>query len=136
MLNEDLLDPETIRVAKYQQHIEKLERQIANFKKYDEKRKNYYKECLIKLGELESYVQELEEKEGIKKLKELNKEYKRQLCILNKRIFLDKISALTDSEVEVLFTNLELREKLKAEQKVSENLREINSKLIIELNKR
>lgn len=133
MLNADLLSLEDIKAARLQRRIENLEKQISDFKEYDKARKKYYGRCLTKLGELESYVQELEDGTAIEELKRLNKEYKKQLNVLSKRVFLDRIATLTDTEVEVLFSNLELMEKLKAEKKISENLREINSKLIAEL---
>lgn len=57
MLNETLMDnPE----------VNKLKIIIANFKKYDKERKEYYANVLVELGQLKSYVEELEESEDIK----------------------------------------------------------------------
>lgn len=54
MLNEDLLDPKDLEIAK-------LKQTIAHFKEYDEKRKKYYSDALQRLGEYESYFQERED---------------------------------------------------------------------------
>lgn len=57
MLNEILMDnPE----------VNKLKIIIADFKKYDKERKEYYANVLVELGQLKSYVEELEESEDIK----------------------------------------------------------------------
>lgn len=53
MLNEDLISPHEVEIAK-------LKKIISDFKKYDKERKNYYKESMIKLEELQSYVRYLE----------------------------------------------------------------------------
>lgn len=53
MLNEDLIDPKDLKIAK-------LKLAIENFKKYDKERKAYYSKSLIELGQLKDYVEELE----------------------------------------------------------------------------
>lgn len=62
MLNEDLINPKDIEIAKLKLTIEK-------FKRYDAERKQYYSNALQRLGELESYVQELTADTAISKLK-------------------------------------------------------------------
>lgn len=42
-MNKELLSPKDIIIAKLKVRIRNLERQIKEFKKYDEKRKEYYK---------------------------------------------------------------------------------------------
>lgn len=42
-MNKELLSPKDIVIAKLKVRIRNLERQIKEFKKYDEKRKEYYK---------------------------------------------------------------------------------------------
>ena len=54
MLNEDLIDKKDITIAR-------LKRTIEAFKAYDKERKEYYAKSMIRLGELESYVMELDE---------------------------------------------------------------------------
>lgn len=43
-----------------QKEILKLKLAIQHFKKYDNERKEYYKQAMIELGQLRSYVEELE----------------------------------------------------------------------------
>ena len=60
MLNETLMDnPE----------VNRLKIIISKFKEYDKERKEYYANALIELGQLKSYVEELEESEDIKIVK-------------------------------------------------------------------
>lgn len=55
MINKDLyFDPKDYEIACLRQTIEK-------FKAYDRKRKEFYADKMVRLGELESYVEELEE---------------------------------------------------------------------------
>ena len=54
MLNEELLTPQEKEIAK-------LKVTIQSFKKYDEERKKFYKDAMLELGQLRSYVQELED---------------------------------------------------------------------------
>lgn len=53
MLNEDLLS----LVSPKDKEIAKLKRTIDEFKKYDKKRKEYYREALIELGELKEFIE-------------------------------------------------------------------------------
>ena len=55
LLNKDLVDPKDFKIGQ-------LKAEIEAFKKYDEKRKAYYKDVLIRLGELESLIDDPEEK--------------------------------------------------------------------------
>lgn len=50
-MNPDLLDPKEVMIGK-------LKSKIEAFKKYDAERKVYYKDALIRLGELESLIDE------------------------------------------------------------------------------
>jgi len=52
-MNPDLLDPKEVIIGK-------LKSKIEAFKKYDEERKAYYKDALIRLGELESLMDEID----------------------------------------------------------------------------
>ena len=50
-MNPDLLDPREVMIGR-------LKSKIEAFKKYDEERKAYYRDALIRLGELESLIDE------------------------------------------------------------------------------
>lgn len=132
MLNEDLLTPNEIKVYKLRKKISKLEKTIQDFKEYDAKRKEYYKDLEIKVGQLESYIEEIED---TSKILELNKKYREQLSILNKKVYLNKIAELSDGEITILFTNNTLREQLKDRDSEIKRLREANQQLILKLNK-
>lgn len=54
MLNEELFED------KKDAEIARLKMAIENFKKYDNERKEYYAKSIRRLGELESFVQEIE----------------------------------------------------------------------------
>lgn len=132
MLNEDLLTPNEIETYKLKKKISKLEKIIQDFKEYDAKRKEYYKDLEIKVGQLESYIEEIED---TSKILELNKKYREQLSILNKKVYLNKIAELSDGEITILFTNNTLREQLKDRDSEIKRLREANQQLILKLNK-
>ena len=53
----------TISVRSLKKKIETLENTIENFKRYDQNRKEYYKDAMIRLGQLESFMEEIEEKD-------------------------------------------------------------------------
>ena len=90
MLNEDLLTPQEKEIAN-------LKLAIQAFKKYDKERKEYYKEAMVELGQLRSYVQELEEdNDYAKKIRG----YKKQLASYQSMYEHQKtvIAALSDKE--------------------------------------
>jgi predicted RNase H-like nuclease (RuvC/YqgF family) len=68
MLNEELIPD--LEKAKLKITVQQLQKTIQAFKGYDEERKKYYSDRLIELGELKSYIEELEDKDStIPKLK-------------------------------------------------------------------
>ena len=82
----------------------KLQGKIEGFKSYDKKRTAYYKKSIQKLGELESYVEELEDtinslKDGtlVDKLVKENTEKKKIIASLNKKL---QAAELTPEEIE------------------------------------
>lgn len=131
MLNENLLTPEEIEIYKLRKKISKLEKTIQDFKEYDLKRKEYYKDLEIKVGQLESYIEEIEDSS---KILELNKKYKEQLTILNKKVYLNKIAELSDEEINDLYDNKTLKTQLENRNSEIKRLREANSQLIFKLN--
>ena len=132
MLNEDLLTLDEIEIYKLKKKVSKLEKIIQDFKEYDLKRKEYYKDLEMKVGQLESYIEEIED---ASKILELNKKYKEQLTILNKKVYLNKIAELSDEEIVNLYDNKTLKEQLEKRDSEIKRLRETNSQLILKLNK-
>ena len=128
MLNENLLTLDEIELYKLKKKVSKLEKIIQDFKEYDLKRKEYYKDLEIKVGQLESYIEEIED---TSKILELNKKYKEQLTILNKKVYLNKIAELSDEEIVNLYDNKTLKEQLKKRDSEIKRLREANSQLIL-----
>ena len=135
MLNEDLIDKKDLVIAKLKLKISRLEEAIKDFKAYDKERKEHYSSLEVKIGQLESYIQELETDPELKKLKVLNDDYKKQLGILSKRVFLDKIARMSDIEVNNTFNEVNLRELFKNKIKECTKLRKEKSDLLVELSK-
>lgn len=89
---------------KLQRKLLIYQRKIEKFKAYDEERTAYYKKSIQKLGELESYVEELEDKikgleEGtlVEKLVKKNAEQKKIITSLTKKL---QATELTPEEIE------------------------------------
>lgn len=97
ILNEELLnDTASTSIPKLKAKIAQLEKTIEAFKKYDKKRTEYYKDAIIRLGQLESFVEEISSED--KKVQLLQK-YKEQIIHYNKKCFLDKICRMSDIEI-------------------------------------
>lgn len=74
MLNENLFTYQELEILKLKARIEYLQKQIKAFKQYDEERKEYYKNAMQELGELQSFKFEFEDSHPmIKELKDLVK---------------------------------------------------------------
>lgn len=130
MLNRDLFhDPKDLKLAEQAIKIQKLENKIEAFRKYDEERKAYYKNALVRLGELEALFDEMSEQSFVKYREKLKKE----LSILQKRVFLDKVSRMPDEEVERIFNQIASVESLKKMQVKIKELKAQNSYLLEEL---
>lgn len=112
MLNENLLNPKDREIVKLKIENECLKKTIQSFKEYDEERKQYYSALAMRVGELESYIEELEHDSPNKQLMKKNKAYKEQLQILNARAYLDKFEIEDIKAVETA-SRLQLREKIK-----------------------
>lgn len=129
MLNEDLINPKGIEIAK-------LKLAIENFKKYDAERKKYYANSLQRLGELESYVEELETNSVIPKLKKKIEAQGKQLAYLNRVITANKYHLFNDDYTLQCTVNVnELKERNKALSREVTNLRKTIKDLICQLNK-
>ena len=93
MLNKDLMDnPEVVR----------LKLTIDSFKKYDIERKEYISNLEFRIGQLESYVEELESDRDIQSLMEKNKIKDEQIKKLNKKIRFIKIDEDTKTILEMV----------------------------------
>lgn len=74
MLNENLFTSQELEILKLKARIEYLQKQIKAFKQYDEERKEYYKNAMLELGELQSFKFEFEDSHPmIKELKNVVK---------------------------------------------------------------
>lgn len=128
MINKDLLNPKDVEIAK-------LKLVIENFKKYDAKRKKYYASSLQRLGELESYVEELETNSVIPKLKKKVEAQGKQLAYLNNVITVNKYHLFNDDyTLQCTVTVNELKERNKVLSKEVTNLRNTIKDLIYKLN--
>jgi DNA repair exonuclease SbcCD ATPase subunit len=110
MLNENLFNSDDIEKKKLLERIKHLENTITQFKEYDKQRVAYYKDAMIKLGELESFVDEIMEKD---KLAQKLARQKEQLRILQDRVILDKIARLSDIEVVSSYEKITTEKKIK-----------------------
>jgi chromosome segregation ATPase len=110
MLNENLFNSDDIEKKKLLERIKHLENTITQFKEYDKQRVAYYRDAMIKLGELESFVDEIMEKD---KLAQKLARQKEQLRILQDRVILDKIARLSDIEVVSSYEKITTEKKIK-----------------------
>lgn len=126
--NKDFFTGQERTIIKLRNKIQILKNQIEKFKKYDEERKQYYKNALIRLGELES----TDEQAIISKLRKTIESQKCELNRLNillrhpnlpedfdKKLIYDENlklkeqnSKLTTKNKELLKSNRDLRDKL------------------------
>ena len=114
MLNEDLFEEKD-------KEILKLKALIERFKKYDSNRKQYYADVLVELGQLRTYVSELEDTD--KKAKKIKTQ---KLAIKNlERISAEnKIAKIVDPEKIKEIEITELLEHVKKLEQDNNSLRE------------
>ena len=144
MLNNELLGSEKeIEIAKLKIELERKNKAIEEFKAYDKERKLYYAKSMQRLGELESFVDELENTNDTEDLNEKLFRYKQRLSYLECLVQAKKIQEnMTMDEVKALIKNKTYKEKTWEYQKritklcktISELTTE-NEKLKNELNK-
>lgn len=115
-MNPDLLDPQLVYIGRLKSKIDKLERTIDNFKKYDNERKEYYRKSLVRLGQLESELDELNE-QGLDKLKQRICNQKKEIQGLRAKLSLGDINIPED------FTLDRAAALLKTAQETKANLR-------------
>lgn len=108
MLNKELFDdPKDAEIARLKMAIEK-------FKEYDKRRKEYYSEKMKRLGELESYVQEIDTETEIGKLKSQIIDLKKKLGALSLKVQVYRIEEKrTPEELSDIISRDSLRQKNK-----------------------
>ena len=106
MLNKELFDdPKDAEIARLKMTIEK-------FKEYDKERKAYYAEKMQRLGELESYMDELDTETEIGKLKEIIIKQRKEVSRLAKVIQVHQIEETrTDEELSEVLSRDALRQR-------------------------
>ena len=114
MLNEDLFEEKD-------KEILKLKALIERFKKYDSNRKQYYADVLVELGQLRTYVSELEDTD--KKAKKI-KTQKLAIKNLERIIAENKIAKIVDPEKIKEIEITELLEHVKKLEQDNNSLRE------------
>lgn len=114
MLNEDLFEEKD-------KEILKLKALIERFKKYDSNRKQYYADVLVELGQLRTYVSELEDTD--KKAKKI-KAQKLIIKNLERTITENKIAKIVDPEKIKEIEITELLEHVKKLEQDNNSLRE------------
>ena len=103
--------------------IKRLNQIIEDFKKYDNKRKEYYKNAMIRLGELESILSEFKDGDNhVQYLLNKVQEQRRQLGILNTKLAatIIKPPGLTDEELKVYVNKEKLLNEIARTRKVIE----------------
>lgn len=134
MINKTLIGDEK------DQEIVRLKMVIERFKAYDKERKEYYSSKMVKLGQLESYIQEIDscEKDRIISLKKENQRLR--LLVEANNV---KINGLSDEEIDIVKLktiinnvkkqNAELRKVVKRQKdsidKLSGDIYKLNFKL-------
>lgn len=125
LLNKDLVDPKDFKIGQ-------LKAEIEAFKKYDEQRKAYYKDALIRLGELEPLIDEVDPEGKLRaKLKAQRKTiYQLQLAIKAQKIEIPEDLNLVKALEEI--DNLR-KQLTKAKKEITHHQNTI-SELIYKLN--
>lgn len=122
MLNEKLFaDPKDAEIARLKMTIEK-------FKEYDKERKKYYADKMLRLGELESYIDELESTDQTAaKLARCQTELKHLQNIMRYKNIKDE---LDPEDLQNLISNLQFKEKQEEMQsRIKEQARTISQLL-------
>lgn len=130
MLNEKLFDnPKDAEIARLKMAIEK-------FKEYDQERKKYYAGKMQRLGELESYMQELDTETEIGKLKDEIIKLRKEVSRLSKEIQVRRIEETrTDEELADIISRDSLRQRNKRLTERIVKLEKEREELIRNMNK-
>lgn len=129
MINKDLIgDRKDVEIARLKMTIEK-------FKKYDKDRTEFYANKMQRLGELESYVIELEEKSETGKLEAKIKDLRNQLSTLNKVIQYNKMIVPEKEQMDLCLNYNNLKNRNKNLSDENKKLKDTISQLVTRLNK-
>ncbi len=126
MINKEFFSEQELKENELKYRISVLEKQISKFKEYDQERKEYYKDALVRLGQLES----TDEQETIRKLKSSINSQRKELNRLNKLLKFPDIpenfdkAATYDENIKLKARNSRLSEKNKELVKANRDLRE------------
>lgn len=124
MLNKDLFD------SAKDAEIAKLKQTIERFKAYDKQRQEYYSSSIQRLGELESYISELEDSKRSDNLEAVISQQRATIRHLNKLIQVYKIERdrnIQTLDEEITLDNIKrenesLRSQLKSLRKTNKEL--------------
>ena len=130
-MNPLLLDPVRVYVGKLKSTIQSLEHKVDNFKKYDANRKVYYSKAMQRLGELESWIDEVDPEF---KLRGKIQSQKQTITNLNALIKASKLEVpedfdLAKAEVKIL----ELQKEVETLTKQNTSLKASVSELVYKL---
>lgn len=130
-MNPLLLDPVRVYVGKLKSTIQSLEHKVDNFKKYDANRKVYYSKAMQRLGELESWIDEVDPEF---KLRGKIQAQKQAITNLNALIKASKLEVpedfdLAKAEVKIL----ELQKEVETLTKQNTSLKASVSELVYKL---
>lgn len=129
MMNKALIgDRKDVEIARLKMIIEK-------FKKYDKDRTEFYAKKMQRLGELESYVIELEEKSETGKLEAKIKELRGKLSDLNKVILYNKMVVPEKEQMNLCLNYNNLKNRNRNLSDENKRLRDTISQLVTRLNK-
>lgn len=129
MMNKALIgDRKDVEIARLKMMIEK-------FKKYDKNRTEFYAKKMQRLGELESYVVELEEKSETGKLEAKIKDLRSQLSTLNKVIQYNKMIVPEKEQMDLCLNYNNLKNRNKNLSDENKKLKDTISQLVTRLNK-
>lgn len=131
-MNPLLLDPVRVYVGKLKSTIQSLEHKVDNFKKYDANRKVYYSKAMQRLGELESWIDEVDPEFKLRGKIQSQKQTITNLSALIKasKLEIPENFNLVKAEVKIL----ELQKQVETLTKQNTNLKATVSELVYKLN--
>lgn len=131
-MNPLLLDPVRVYVGRLKSTIQSLEHKINNFKEYDAQRKVYYSKSMQRLGELESWIDEVDPEF---KLRGKIQSQKQAITNLNALIKASKLEVPEDFDLaKAKVKILELQKQVETLTKQNTNLKASVSELVYKLN--
>ena len=135
-MNPDLLDVTSVYIGRLKSKIGSLEKTINKFKKYDEERKQYYKDLAIRVGELESKLSEYQDKEDpTGKLQRKVSEQRKRIKQLEALFSIKDKEEVKDIDLVLAKSQIiKLKNQVNTLTKQNKNLKDTVSDLIYKLN--